>query len=160
MNIVKLKDKIKPGDDFFNTYLKGKYAWWIHMRFIVPFEHMGVNGYIACEEDLRDLFRLPYGTEFRDTYDKEIWEYVDEDGTDAANLINTFKLHNQYVSDNDITVDQIKHFRSWLAQELLSMDVNNKGIQMYDLFTSSQTYVLQYYANNKKYYNLDVGNGG
>lgn len=148
MNIVKLKDKIKPGDEFFNKYLKGKYAWWVHMRFIIPFEKMGVNGYIACEEDLRDLFRAPYGTEFRDTYDRDMWEYIDQEGTDAANVINKFEMHNRYVIDTDITVDQLKVFRTWLALELLTLDVNNRGEQMYDLFNNTQTYVLQYYASN------------
>lgn len=148
MNIVKLKDKIKPGDEFFNKYLKGKYAWWVHMRFIVPFEKMGVNGYIACEEDLRDLFRAPYGTEFRDTYDRDMWGYIDQDGTDAANVINKFEMHNRYVVDTDITVDQLKVFRTWLALELLTLDANNRGEQMYDLFNNTQTYVLQYYASN------------
>ena len=148
MNIVKLKDKIKPGDDFFNEHLKGKYAWWVHMRFIIPFDHMGINGYIACEEDLRDLFRAPYGTEFRDTYDREMWDYVDQEGTDAANVINEFKMHNQYVSNPDITVGQVKNFRTWLATEILKFDSDNKGNQLYTMFDNTQTYVLQYYANN------------
>ena len=57
MNIVKLKDIIKPNDEFFNTYLKGKYAWWVHMRYIIPFEKMGIQGYIACEENIRLAYR-------------------------------------------------------------------------------------------------------
>lgn len=148
MNIVKLKDKIKPGDDFFNKYLKGKYAWWVHLRFIIPFDHLCVQGYVACEEDLRDLFKPPYQTEYRDTYDKDMWDYIDQEGTDAANAWSQFETKNKYTTSEDLTAEDVKGFREWVAKTLLSFDQNSKGWQMEELFTSSQTWVLQYYAYN------------
>lgn len=148
MNVVKLKDKIKPGDDFFNNYLKGKYAWWVHMRYIIPFECMGVQGYIACEENINDLFKPPYGTEFRDTYCKDMWPYIDQDATDAANCVNVFKMQNKYSADSDITADEVKLFRTWLATELLKFDQNNKEEQLNSIYTPKQTSVLMYYKNN------------
>ena len=48
----------------------------------------------------------------------------------------------------DITVDEVKKFRTWLAKTILTFDVGSKGIQRNELFTQEQTYVLQYYANN------------
>lgn len=148
MNIVKLKDLVKPNDDFFNKYLKGKYAWWIHMRYIVPFEHMGIHGYIACEEDLNDLFESNFATEFRDTYERDMWGYVDEDATDAANVIVNYQLYNKSVTDPDITVDELKDFRTWLAKSLLMFDRSEDGRRLYVLFDQKQTNVLEYYANN------------
>lgn len=147
MNIVKLKDQIKPDDNFFNTYLKGKYAWWIHMRYIVPFDLMGVNGYIACEEDINDLFKPPFMAEFRDTYDQAMWPYIDEEATDAANQWNLYKTKNKYSTDPNITIDKVKLFRSWLATTILTFDMDSKGNQMHDELTVDQTWVLQYYAN-------------
>ena len=107
MNIVKLKDIIKPGDDFFNNYLKGKYAWWVHMRYIIPFDKMGVHGYIACEEDINDLFKPPYGTEFRDTYDQNMWPYIDEQATDSANCWHQFETKNKYSTTSNITINDV-----------------------------------------------------
>lgn len=147
MNIVKLKDIIKPNDPFFNKHLKGKYAWWVHMRYIIPFEHMGVQGYIACEENIEDLFKPPFKAEFRDTYDKEMWRYIDQEATDAANCITIYKSKNNYSPDADITAEEVKMFRTWLATELLKFDQNNKEEQLYNIFDFQQTQVLQYYKN-------------
>ena len=148
MNIVKLKDEIKPGDDFFNNYLKGKYAWWVHMRYIIPFTHMGVQGYIACEENINDLFKPPYNTEFRDTYDNDMWPYIDEEATDASNQWSIYETKNKYATTSNITIDEIKKFRTWLAATLLTFDKDSKGNQMNDLYDSDQTWVLQYYSNS------------
>ena len=148
MNIVKLKDIVKPDDDFFNNHLKGKYAWWVHMRYIIPFEHMGIQGYIACEENINDLFKPPFKTEYRDAYDKEMWKYIDQDATDSANCINSYKMKNSYAPDADITAEEVKQFRMWLATSLLLFDQNNRGRQLNNIFTPVQTATLQYYANN------------
>ena len=127
MNIIKLRDKIMPGDSqqatFFNSQLKGKYAYWIHMRYIVPLESLGENGYVACEEDITKLLKdnngeypKPYGTEYldiysfiTDLYDKtalNIMEYIDIETTDKINSINEFKLKNTYTVDSDITINE------------------------------------------------------
>lgn len=148
MNIVKLKDIVKPDDDFFNNHLKGKYAWWVHMRYIIPFEHMGIQGYVACEENINDLFKPPFKTEYRDTYNQEMWTYIDQEATDAANCVNTYKMKNSYAPDADITAEEVKLFRMWLATALLLFDQNNRGQQLYNIFSSIQTTTLQYYANN------------
>lgn len=148
MNIIKLKDKVRPGDEFFNKFLKGKYAWWIHMRYIVSFDMMGVHGYIACEEDINDLFKRPYGCEYRDTYDESMWPYIDQEVTDAANAYQTFVTRNNFTTDPDITVSDVKKFRTWLAKTILTFDVSSKGVQRNELLTQNQTWVLQYYANN------------
>ena len=148
MNIVKLKDQIKPGDDFFNKYLKGKYAWWVHMRYIIPFDLMDVHGYIACEENIEDLFKPPFGTEYRDTYDNDVWPYIDTEVTDKANKWSEFAVKNQYSTSSELTTDDVKKFRTWLAKTLLSFDVDSKGNAINELFNQDETYTLQYYANS------------
>ena len=55
MNIIKFKDQIRPLDDLFNTYLKGKYAYWIQMRYVVPFEYISQAEYIKYESDQTEI---------------------------------------------------------------------------------------------------------
>lgn len=159
MNIIKLKDIIMPEDqpmaEYFNKYLKGKYAYWIQMRYIVSFDHMRHEGYVACEEDITKLLQKedgsypkPYGAPTFDVYDMNIMKYVDSAETDRVNSTIEFRMKNSYSPDNDITIDELKLFRTWLAQELLKMDQTELGEQKKSYFTYEQTHILEYYANN------------
>lgn len=158
MNIIKLKDIIMPSDlpqsELFNTHLKGKYAYWIQMRYIVSFDHMRHEGYVACEEDLTKLLQRedgswpkPYGAPCIDAYEDYMMEYIDSIETDRINSTIDFRMKNKYVTDEDITVDELKMFRTWLAQELLKMDQTEVGEQKNSYFTEQETHILKYYAN-------------
>lgn len=154
MNIIKLKDIIKENDAYFNEHLKGKYAFWVHMRYIVSFDHMDASQYIMCEEDINKLlypnkndcpyFEAPY----IDVYECDILPYIDTVATDEANNMYQFILKNNYSPDADITLDELKKFRTWLATQLLKFDQNNEGVQQYKIFDDDTTHMLQYYANN------------
>lgn len=169
MNIIKLKDVImpdsEPKSEFFNKYLKGKYAYWVQMRYIVPIglDQDGDNlvgmrheGYVACEEDITKLLQRedgtwprPYGSENIDLYaNSSFMQYVDEVETDKINSTVEYRLKNKYSPDADITIDELKQFRAWLAKELLLMDQSETGEQKYRQFTSMETHVLEYYAKN------------
>ena len=54
MNIVKLKDILMPSDyrisELFNTKLKGKYAYWVKMRYIFPLDSLDYKTYINYEQ--------------------------------------------------------------------------------------------------------------
>lgn len=167
MNIIKLKDIIMPETDpnsyFFNTYLKGRYAYWVQMRYIVPmglyFDEkynimigMKHEGYVACEENINKLLITdsnipkPYGSPCLDVY--QYMNYVDSKETDRINNTKEFRMKNNYVADPDITINDVKNFRTWLANELLSMDQYEQGGQKYDNLDEKQTRILQYYSNN------------
>lgn len=159
MNIIKLLDvkmpETQPQADLFNKYLKGKYAYWVQMRYIVPFEFMRHEGYVACEEDITKLLQRedgtwpkPYGAPCLDIYDGKVAKYVDMIETDKINHIAEYRLKNKYVPDNEITLDELKKFRTWLASELLTIDQTDFGEQKNSFFTESETHVLQYYASN------------
>lgn len=159
MNLIKLKDMIMPEDqpmaEYFNKHLKGKYAYWVQMRYIVSFDHMRHEGYVACEEDITKLLQRedgsypkPYGAPTFDVYDMNIMKYVDSVETDRINSTIEFRMKNSYSPDNDITIDELKLFRTWLAQELLKMDQTELGEQKKAYFSYEQTHVLEYYANN------------
>lgn len=165
MNIIKLKDVIAPESlpwaEYFNTHLKGKYAYWVQMRYIVSFDHMRHEGYVACEEDITKLlptngvYPKPFGAPCLDIYDLTLQPYIDVVETDRINSIKDLRIKNEYVADADITIDELKNFRTWLATELLSMDqfevpIGNSSTpkQKYSLFNSSETHTLEYYAND------------
>lgn len=132
MNIIKFKDVIKDGDDLFNESFKGKYTYWIRMQYAIPFDDLTTIEYTNCE---RGDSPVPEGAIDTDTYQ----DYIDVAGTDAANSIDSYKLFNNYSTDNDITLDELKVFRRWLAQTLLGFDVD---------YTENQVHMLQYYAND------------
>lgn len=158
MNIIKLKDILMPGDtlesNYFNKHLKGKYAYWVQMRYIVSFDHMRHEGYVACEEDITKLLQKedgtypkPYGAPSIDVYKDGIIYYVDSVETDNINNTIGYRMKNKYTSDSDITIDEIKMFRTWLATELLKMDQTELGEQKNSYFDDLETHVLNYYTN-------------
>lgn len=155
MNIIKLKDKIMPAEhpqaDLFNNHLKGKYAYWVQMRYIVSFDHMEHEGYVACESDINKLFMTndnasPFKAPSIDVI--EVLEYVDTIETDRINSTAEYRLKNTYSPDDDITIDELKLFRTWLAIQLLQMDQTELKEQRNALFTDTQTHILQYYAKD------------
>ena len=64
-----------------------------------------------------------------------MWTYIDQEATDAANCVNTYKMKNSYAPDADITAEEVKLFRMWLATTLLLFDQNNRGQQLYNIFS-------------------------
>ena len=148
MNIIKFKDKIIDNPeviaesekrDFFNNHLKGKYAYWIHMRYAVPFESLTDYDYVNIEEDINELFNSDI--EYLDTYNYELVmkDYVDIEETNSINNSLTYIHKNKFTTDSDITLEELKVFRTWLAEELLVF---------YDgsIFNDKELQVLQYYA--------------
>lgn len=172
MNIIKLVDKIMPGNTsrakLFNDHLRGKYAYWVHMRYIVPMgikeedgKRIGLDhaGYVVCERDITkllhddnlnppdSLFASPYID--MDDHNDDIIEYIDMIETDLINSTKSYEMKNNYVPDSNITVDELKQFRTWLAKELLNLDSFEVGEgQKFILFNELEYHVLKYYANN------------
>lgn len=146
MNIIKFKDIKLPGNEFFNVFLKGKYAYWIHMRYAVSLYHISQSSYILCEQDINNLLNsdIPY---LDVKADSELYlQYIDTQATDATNSIKDLLVYNRYTADLDITIDELKKFRTWLAKNLLSFDQDADGEQIYNMFTDEETHVLEYYA--------------
>ena len=160
MNIIKLKDILMPDkynmSEMYNMHLKGKYAYWIQMRYIVPFEFMGHEGYVACEEDITKLlmkadgtYPKPYGCPYIDMYDEDkcIMRYIDLEATDIANNISKYRTANDQTTDFDITISELKLFRKKLATMILDYNniyINDSG----SLIDSIEESVLKYYMND------------
>ena len=160
MNIIKLKDILMPDkynmSEMYNMHLKGKYAYWIQMRYIVPFEFMGHEGYVACEEDITKLlmkadgtYPKPYGCPYIDMYDEDkcIMRYIDLEETDIANNISKYRTANDQTTDFDITISELKLFRKKLATMILDYNniyINDSG----SIIDSVEESVLKYYMND------------
>ena len=160
MNIIKLKDILMPDkynmSEMYNMHLKGKYAYWIQMRYIVPFEFMGHEGYVACEEDITKLlmkadgtYPKPYGCPYIDMYDEDkcIMRYIDLEETDIANNISKYRTANDQTTDFDITISELKLFRKKLATMILDYNniyINDNG----SAIDSIEESVLRYYMND------------
>ena len=160
MNIIKLKDILMPDkynmSEMYNMHLKGKYAYWVQMRYIVPFEFMGHEGYVACEEDITKLlmkadgtYPKPYGCPYIDMYDEDkcIMRYIDLEATDIANNISKYRTANDQTTDFDITISELKLFRKKLATMILDYNniyINDNG----SAIDSIEESVLRYYMND------------
>jgi hypothetical protein len=157
MNIVKLKDILMPSKcsfaDFFNSKLKGKYAYWIQMRYIFPIESLDYKDYIQYEQlDPIDFLKtsiLPH----IDLYSEECCmyrfseKYIDHEETSLANDISEFEIANNYVTESNIDITMLRNFRSWLAGEILKLNTYVDGTYS-DKLTSEQIHMLEYYKND------------
>ena len=156
MNIIKLNDIIMPDScrfsKFFNEKLKGKYAYWIKMRFIFPLDSLNYKKYIEYEQ-MDNVYLLgPNILPNIDMHNEECnmynftQTYVDFDATELANSINSFVTDNEYTTDFDIDIEKIRKFRSWLANEILTMNVSSTGESL-NLLTNDQIHMLEYYKD-------------
>lgn len=147
MNIVKFKDLIRPDSELYNQHLKGKYAFLIHMKYAVPLELIHLSDYIRFERNLDELSssEIPHW----DIFEEQLQSYIDESATEQANSILRFQMQNKYVTDPDITTDEVKRFRAWLAENLLKFDSTETGEPKHELFSESLTRAFLYYAHNK-----------
>lgn len=124
MNLIKFKDNIRPGDAYFNTYLKDQYAYWVRMRYVIPMSVISISDYVSLERDIDLLKTLdPIYWDLEDPGDMKA--YIDEAETNKINDPKTYEHHNRYVCDPDITTDEVKKFRTWLAQQLLQNRTND-----------------------------------
>lgn len=154
MNIIKFKDMVRTGDAEFNSALKGRYAYWIHMRYVIPLNAISISDYVRYENNICELINwrerhLPAPeVKYWDILGKhqDLQAWVDDTETDLANSINIYNERNNHVTDAELTTDQVKKFRTWLAKRLLAMDaIDDK--QLYRIFSQDTTEMLQYYAN-------------
>lgn len=157
MNIIKFKDIVLPVEcrfsTLFNEKLKGKYAYWIQMRYIFPFESIDYKTYIQYEQLDHIDFLKPNMLPHIDLYDDECsmydfaQTYIDIDATELANTISDYKTANEYVADFDIDVTKLRNFRSWLASEILAFNTAQDGSYLKNI-TEHQVHMFEYYKNN------------
>lgn len=124
MNLVKVKDIKDAG------YFKGKYCYCINWESIVCLEDITPADYVSYSQGSQiTVDEAPYKT-FLDN------GWIDVDVTNKINDVTKYIGYNQYLPDDDITIDELKMFRTWLATVLL-------GAKEYEEATKK---MLQYYS--------------
>lgn len=141
MNIVKLKDIILKEPcglspekiELFNTKFKGRYVHCINWTYLVPLEEMTNEAAIELSKELcidlfSDLKAMQNGitnTTSIDNYHwfylRELAEYVDVNETEKVNAIYKYIEYNSFTPDKELTLEEIKKFRTWLATVLFNL---------------------------------------
>lgn len=118
----------------FNAKFKGKYCYWVKCTWAISFDDIDDNKYKDLEASDKKL-DLSY-----DNIDTTAnIDLIDTTATTKANSIERFKAENNFSPGSDITIEELKQFRSWLASSLLSL-------QKYDDDTTKS--MLEYYQDH------------
>lgn len=131
MNIVKVKSIKDNGEA---VMFSGLYCWCIRWTHIVSFDDYSIDEVMQAERDgvLKDS--KPHAS-FDDYMDAG---YIDTTQTAKANSIDKWVEYNKFNPDGDITVDELKRFRTWLAETLLTLDMDTAEQPVVEM--------LRYYA--------------
>lgn len=127
MNIVKFKDIYLTQENadqltedemiLFNKWFKGRYAYVVNWTWCVPFDVMTEAEYVLVSEQnaIGEYVNLLYSS---------ILNLVDQSTTSRINSVELYKNLNKFVSDDEITLDELKNFRNWMAENLLEIRTN------------------------------------
>lgn len=153
MNIIKFLDKNLDTSkylsnidiEWYENNVKGKYTYWIHCNFVVAFDDIDDTTYNDLEQENNDYIEGYLDTaniKYLDLNalreeEVDIDSYIDNSRTLAANDAYVYKNYNTYVPAGKYTLDKIKKFRTWLAENLLLYKSN---------LTDDDKHVLAYYA--------------
>lgn len=142
MNIVKFKDIYLTQENadylteneiyLFNKWFKGRYAYVVNWTWCVPFEVMTESEYVLVSEQniIGEYVNLLYSS---------VLNLVDQSTTSRINSVELYKNLNKFVSDDEITLDELKNFRNWMAENLLEIRTN---------FVSGEFEMLSYYKDD------------
>lgn len=148
MNLIKIKDIIldatsglnEDGVSIFNNYLRGRYVHAINWQYVLPLEEADISTVKSVcddlvgkqENDITNVLKKYHWLPLEDVQD-----YIDQTTTLNINDINKYISYNSFVP-SELTVGDLKKFRTWLASTILSFGViqEDKIIHM-----------LKYYAN-------------
>lgn len=132
MNIVKVNSKVV---DDHAIMFSGLYCWCIRWQHIVSFDDYTINEVMQAEKDGVLKEGAPHAS-----FDEYVAAgNIDMTQTTIANDISKWVEFNNFNPDGDITIDELKMFRTWLAQQLLVLDAANEDYKT--------TEMLSYYAN-------------
>ena len=142
MNIIKFTDTVVTGRDWYNSNIRGKYTYWVHCRYVISFDDIDEGIYYELENENNE-FIVSYCEEnsinYIDTNNSEwINGYIDHSITESINSIEQYKHSNSFVPDNNITIDELKKFRTWLATNLLNIKID---------LSDTDIHILEYYSN-------------
>ena len=154
-----------PGQiDTFNTYFKGKYCYLMrggsNILYAVAFADDKINGLSESdyEEYIMDLeYYIPKAEEIsiemvmtetdwstiQSEFITNYSEYIDLELTGKANSVSRLVALNRFEPDNDLTIDDLRQFRLWIADQLYERYVEGQ-VDADEKFKD----MLNYYRSN------------
>lgn len=150
--------------NIFNKYFKGKYVWLLNDSFVVPFEEDMKEGDETRGlklNEFNDMSKLSITDTESEliNHEKIFFELVDflDDGIYNPvfiDIVNTEKCQsvgrwigfNSFEPDEDITIEELKVFRTWLAAQLYNIFKSKTDIKDIDEHEKTLS-MLEYYAN-------------
>ena len=168
MNIVKLKDIILDEScglspekiELFNTKFKGRYVHCINWTYLVPLEEMTNEAAIELSKKLcidlleptvavdnlqaiqKDITTTTSIDQYKWFYLDELTDYVDVTDTEKVNAIYKYIEYNSFTPDKELTLEQIKIFRTWLATVLFNLLSKEPKVE------KNTIAMLNYYMND------------
>lgn len=141
MDIVKIKDVIMDGYapevvSVFNNNFKNKYCYVINWMHVVPMDNLTNSDIIRISQStdiLNELKNIP------NINIKTHSDYIDWDITNKINNVQFYRNLNSYELDADVTLEELKKFRTWLSKTILGI---NKSLYSEDVIV-----MLNYYAS-------------
>ena len=149
MNIIKFTDSVIEGHEWYNSHLRGKYAYWVHCKYAVPLDSISQSIYISLEKETDENIVLYLRTEGIDVITSDdAWVSIDGTAMEVVNNIDVYLTANKFVAKDNIPLDDLKKFRTWLATNLLNYINSFKSNLEYSKYWSeSFEHVLQYYVD-------------
>lgn len=109
MNIIKFRDVVIENDNLFNKTYKGKYAYCINWQRVVPID-IPIIDYIDLSKGNIDL------ESYNNVLDiSKYIDYIDISETQDINNPDLYIYKNNFVTSEDISIDDLKNFRTYLA---------------------------------------------
>lgn len=149
--------------NWFFKNLKGKYAYLIHMRYIVPFSELSEDKYIEGEQDISSIIGMSFAQNGEQMYNgdclkkdliKRPIEYIDILGKVGKWIFNTginteffeeqnssssYEKENSLIENWGFIEEDAKDFRTWLATTLLEIGE--------DILSDEEIMMLTFYKN-------------
>lgn len=149
MNIIKFRDIVLNENnsssltaeerEIFNTFFRGKYAYAINWTYAVPLSEITTEQYKKLERGELKLDGEENVLSIDHKLNIDLFSgYSDHEETEKSNSVVNFIEANKFTLDDDITLGEIKRFRTWLAETLLSILVEPE---------EQTKEMLEYYAN-------------
>lgn len=157
-NCTLAEDKIV----MFNKYYKGKYVHCINWKYLIPLDEISypevsrisqlicedynvtADGYEGFESEIIDGYEVENPEAFDESMlEKYHWmlcsdvqSYIDLPATTNVNDVQKYIAYNEFIP-SELTTDEIKKFRTWLATTILSFGVED----------AKTKHMLEYYKN-------------
>ena len=158
MNIVKLKDIILDEScglspekiELFNTQFKGRYVHCINWTYLIPLESMDNEAAIELSKELQNGTTTTTSIDQPWFYLSELTNYVDENDTEKVNAIYKYIEYNSFTPDKELTLEEIKKFRTWLATVLFNLLFPERDVEQDvepDVKKKNTITMLEYYMN-------------